>query len=104
MSRSETDDRCGTLEDSDTGSTGSGHDSPGRLERFVENFGKLPEVDPKPLIPARWRIPVFAAMIVVGTVGLVLFLWLVVMPAISLQSSASSVAPANAPTEGKSAQ
>jgi hypothetical protein len=69
-----------------------------RIEQFLENFGKAPEVAPPPLIPQRWRIPAFVTMVCVGIVVLCLFVWLVVMPAIRAQSPASPPsATTNAP-------
>jgi hypothetical protein len=58
------------------------------LTRFVEDFGKLPDHEPPPLIPQRHRIPVFATMVVVSLVLLVLLIWLVVLPAIQEQHRA----------------
>ena len=60
-----------------------------RIEQFLENFGKAPEVAPPPLIPERWRIPAFVTMVCVGIVVLGLFVWLVVMPAIKAQPVAA---------------
>ena len=64
-----------------------------RIERFLENFGKAPDEPPPAMIPQRWRTPVFVAMILIGTVGLTLFLWLVAIPAVQSQSSAPLKAP-----------
>lgn len=69
------------------------------IKWFFENFGKPPEVEKPPLIPARLRIPVFVGMIVVSLVLLVLLLWLVVVPAIRSQQHGPTV---SSPT-GKSA-
>ena len=55
------------------------------LKRFVEDFGKLPEEEPKPLIPDALRVPVFIGMVVCSLVLLALLLWFVVLPAIRSQ-------------------
>ena len=60
----------------------------GRFQRFVKNFGKVPDAEPVPLLPQRWRMPVFLGMVVVGIVVLLVFVWFVVMPAISSESVA----------------
>lgn len=57
-------------------------DGRSRLDRFVEDFGKLPEGEPRSLIPKERRIPVFAGIVLVSVVLLLLLLWLVVLPAI----------------------
>ena len=74
----------------------------GPLRRFVDNFGVPPETPPSPLIPQRWRMPVFLSMVGVGIVLLALLLWLVVIPAIHaydsnqrLQPAAQQAAPAS---------
>jgi hypothetical protein len=53
-----------------------------RLSRFVKNFGKPPEGEPREIIPKRWRMPVFVGMIIVGILGLALVWYLLVSPAI----------------------
>ncbi|MDR3686754.1 MAG: hypothetical protein P4L93_07355 [Coriobacteriia bacterium] len=63
-------------------------DEQGWLKNFVENFGKVPEGEPREFIPPRLRIPVFLGMVVVSLVLLALLLWLVVIPAIRAQSPA----------------
>ena len=65
----------------------------GRFRRFVDNFGKPPETLPPPLIPKRWRMPVFVSMVGVGIVLLALLLWLVVIPAIKTYDSARGANP-----------
>ena len=59
----------------------------GGFRRFVDNFGVVPDTSPPPLIPKRWRMPVFVSMIVIGIVLLALLLWLVVIPAINTYDS-----------------
>lgn len=67
------------------------------VERFLENFGKAPETAPPPIIPQRWRVPVFATAAVVSGVLLVIFLWLVVIPAIQHQRPPTSGSTTTAP-------
>ena len=54
---------------------------------FLDNFGKLPEGEPREFIPPNMRMPVFLGMVVVSLVLLALLLWLVVTPAIKMQST-----------------
>jgi hypothetical protein len=58
------------------------------LKRFFDNFGKVPEEEPKELIPHDIRIPFFLGMAIVSLILLGLLLWFVVIPAISAQQSA----------------
>ena len=60
------------------------------IKWFVDNFGKPPEVERPPLIPAEVRIPVFIGMVVVSLVLLALLLWLVIVPAMRSQQHGSS--------------
>lgn len=64
------------------------------LKRFFEDFGKVPETEPRQFIPDEMRIPVFVGMIVVSLVLLGLLLWFVVIPAIKAQPPVHSQAPA----------
>jgi hypothetical protein len=57
------------------------------LQDFFDNFGVAPDSPPPPLIPQRWRIPVFTGMVVIGAILLALLLWLVVLPAIHAQGA-----------------
>lgn len=82
MSELTPDDRSTELADGDD-SHQSPSESSGGLRHVLENFGTPPQTPPKPLIPQRWRTPVFSAMIVVGLIGLALFVWLVVAPAVN---------------------
>jgi hypothetical protein len=71
-------------------------DERGRFRHFVENFGKVPEEEPTPLIPEEYRVPVYLGMALVSLVLLALLLWLVVFPAIRSQQAPAphSEAPA----------
>jgi hypothetical protein len=60
--------------------------------RFFQDFGKPPAEAPKPLLSPKWRMPVYISMIVVGSVGLVLLVWLFVLPAARSQGAASRAA------------
>jgi hypothetical protein len=62
----------------------------GWFKRFVRDFGKVPDEAPKPLIPERLRTPVFLGMTLVSLVLLALLLWLVVLPAVRVQSTGPS--------------
>ena len=68
----------------------------GRIRWFFENFGKPPETVGSPLIPPKWRMPVFFGMIVVGIVLLLLLVRFVVIPGMAAQRALS--APSGAPT------
>ena len=61
-------------------------DPQGWFKNFLDNFGKLPEGEPREFIPPRLRMPVFLGMVAVSLVLLALLLWLVVIPAINAQS------------------
>ena len=63
--------------------------SDGLFRRFFDNLGKIPEEKP-PLIPQRWRIPVFVTTIVVALLLLLLLLWLVVLPGIRAQQGTAT--------------
>jgi hypothetical protein len=63
-------------------------DQQSRFKYFLDNFGKVPEGEPREFIPPRLRMPVFLGMVVVSLVLLALLLWLVVIPAIKAQSPA----------------
>jgi len=65
----------------------------GRVHDFFENFGKVPEVLPPPMIPQHWRMPVFLTMIAVGLIALALVLALIVIPAMRSQPPVSRPAP-----------
>jgi hypothetical protein len=56
------------------------------FKNFLDNFGKLPEGEPREFIPPKLRMPVFLGMVVVSLILLGLLLWLVVIPAIKAQS------------------
>jgi len=60
----------------------------GKVQWFVENFGKPPETEPTQLIPQPWRMPAFIGMIVIGLILLAVFVRFVVAPAIATQHSA----------------
>lgn len=55
------------------------------LRRFAEDFGKLPEHEPPPLIPQKYRNVVFASMAIMSFVLLLLLVWFVVIPAMQAQ-------------------
>jgi hypothetical protein len=57
------------------------------LKRFVEDFGKVPEEEPKELIPHEIRVPVFLGIVAVSLVLLGLLLWFLVIPAIRAQTA-----------------
>jgi hypothetical protein len=59
----------------------------GWFKNFLDNFGKLPQGEPREFIPPRLRMPVFLGMVVVSLILLALLLWLVVIPAIRAQST-----------------
>lgn len=66
------------------------------FKHFLDNFGKLPQGEPREFIPPKMRMPVFFGMVVVSLVLLALLSWLVVIPAIRAQSTlphAGSLAP-----------
>lgn len=54
---------------------------------FLDNFGKVPEGEPREFIPPKMRMPVFLGMVVASLILLALLLWLVVLPAIKTQST-----------------
>jgi hypothetical protein len=56
----------------------------GGLQRFLDDFGKIPEGEPREHIAPQWRMPVFLGMIAIGIVGLLLLWFLVVGPALHL--------------------
>ena len=62
-------------------------DERGWLKRFTEDFGKVPEGEPREFVPKRLRIPVFATMAIVGLALLMLLLYFVVIPAIRAQGA-----------------
>jgi hypothetical protein len=69
-------------------------DDRGFLKRFFDNFGKVPEEEPKELIPHDIRIPFFLGLAVVSLILLGLLLWFVVIPAISAQQTAAPLSQA----------
>lgn len=60
-------------------------DDRGPLKRFAEDFGKIPEGEPRFAIPVKMRMPLFAAMVGTSLVLLALLLWFVVIPAVRAQ-------------------
>lgn len=51
------------------------------VQRFFDNFGKVPEEKP-PIIPKPYRIPFFIALSVIALIALILWIQLVVVPGI----------------------
>jgi len=62
----------------------------GIVQRFFDTLANPPTEPPPPVIPQRWRMPVFIAMVVVGIVLLTLLLWLIVVPQIQHRANGRS--------------
>jgi len=58
-----------------------------------------PKPEKPPIIPARWRIPFFAGLVVASLAALAAFVWFVVLPGVQaqVQTPAPVVAPVSKP-------
>ena len=65
-----------------------------------------PKPERPPVIPSRWRVPFFIALVLVSLAVLAAFVWFVVMPAVrsqhpeSMSASAGSTRTVPAPERG----
>lgn len=72
----------------------------GFIKRFFDNFGKMPPEKP-PIIPKPYRIPFFLGLSLLALIGLVLVVWLVVIPGIQAQQHSSGSGSSPTTTQSK---